>query len=194
MSLPPLKFVKSPNFSARTARVDLLVLHDTEGTYDSAISWFSTPKSNVSAHYVIKEDGSEVTQMVELADKAWHAVAFNSRSIGFEMAGFASKGFDSNEWDVVANILAYHLHLLQIPCQWSRGGVGPGFCSHFDLGSAGGGHSDPTTDVNLWNQFVSLVNYKYNVADFPSLWRPSSETPTKCSLAPLPETKGDNNA
>ena len=52
--LPSLKWVPSPNFSNRSARVDLLVLHDTEGTYQSAINWFKNPASQVSAHFVIK--------------------------------------------------------------------------------------------------------------------------------------------
>ena len=181
--LPSLKWVPSPNFSARHGeRVDLLVLHDTEGSYEGSISWFASKISGVSAHFVIKEDGNEVTQMVDICDKAWHACAFNGRSIGFEMAGFAAKGFGSPEWNAVANIIASHLHHLQIPIRWARGGVGPGFCSHYDLGQAGGGHRDPTTDSAVWTKFVGLVQDAYNVGNFPPLWIAEHER-TKCGLA-----------
>jgi len=181
--LPPLKWLPSPNFSARHgARVDLLVVHDTEGSYSGSISWFAQSRSNVSAHFVIKEDGSEVTQMVDISDKAWHACAFNSRSIGFEMAGIAAKGFSAPEWQAVARIIAFHLHHLQIPIRWARGGVGPGFCSHYDLGQAGGGHRDPTVDPKVWTHFVGLVQDEYNRHDFPPLWQAEHER-TKCGLA-----------
>ncbi len=182
MSLPPLKWRASPNFSSRSARVDLLVVHDTEGSYEGSINWFSEKVSNVSAHFVIKEDGSEVTQMVDLADKAWHCCAFNSRSVGFEMAGIAAKGFGAPEWDAVANIVAFHLHHLQIPNKWSRGGVGPGFCSHHDLGKAGGGHNDPTVDPKVWANFVELVGVAYNKGSFPPIWEHEHE-PAKCGLS-----------
>ena len=57
-----------------------------------AIAWLSTPKSNVSCHYVIDIDGA-ITQMVQEQDRAWHAGAgswqghddINSRSIGIEI-------------------------------------------------------------------------------------------------------------
>lgn len=182
MPLPLLKWVASPNFSARSARVDLLVIHDTEGSYAGAVSWFAQARSQVSAHFVIKEDGSEATQMVDLADKAWHACAFNSRSVGFEMAGLASKGFGAPEWQSAAEIIAFHLHHLQIPVRWARGGVGPGFCSHYDLGKGGGGHRDPTTDPKVWATFVALVEAAYAKGDFPPIWA-AEHGLSRCGLA-----------
>lgn len=182
MPLPPLKWRPSPNISKRSGRVDLIVIHDTEGSYAGSVEWFAQARSNVSAHFVVKEDASEATQMVDLADKAWHAYAFNSRSVGIEMAGISAKGFDAKEWEIVAEIVAYLLHHLQIPCKWARHGVGPGFTSHFDLGAAGGGHRDPTTDPATWDAFVKLVDAAYARADFPAIWNPVHER-TKCGLA-----------
>lgn len=169
ISLPKLHWIKSPNFSKRTAPVDLIVCHDTEGGFAGAVSWFSQPQSGVSAHFVLKEDGSEAVQMVHLDDKAWHAKAFNSRSIGIEMAGFASKGFSDAEWQSAANIVAWLLKEYSLPAQWAHHGQGQGFTSHYDLGAAGGGHSDPTTDSAKWQQFVALVQ-AVKVADLPDKW------------------------
>lgn len=169
ISLPKLHWIKSPNFSKRTAPVDLIVVHDTEGGFAGAVSWFSQPQSGVSAHFVLKEDGTEAVQMVHLDDKAWHAKAFNSRSIGIEMAGFASKGFTETEWQAAANIVAFLLHEFNIPRQVSQGGHFPGFCSHYMLGAAGGGHSDPTTNTGVWQHFVDRV-MAVDMTQIPSTW------------------------
>ncbi len=171
MALPALKWLASPNFSARTSPIDLVVLHDCEGSYAGAVEWFGEPKSAVSAHIVLKEDGTEATQMVDFRQKAWHADAFNSRSIGIEMGGFAARGFPAAEWQTAADVVAYLLHAFGIPCQWAQRGVGPGFTSHFDLGMAGGGHHDPcpTTDPK-WAAFIDLVQASYRAGGFPIGW------------------------
>jgi N-acetylmuramoyl-L-alanine amidase len=95
--------------------------------------------------------------MVPFAKKAWHACDYNSRSIGLEMAGFAKAGYGESEWRAAVSIVAWLLHKYQIPARWAQHGEGPGFCSHFDLGAAGGGHCDPTTDGVVWAGFVARV-------------------------------------
>ena len=161
VSLPTLKWAPSPNFSPRGARVDLVVVHDCEGSYASAVSWFGQKASQVSAHLVLKEDGSEATQCVDFGQKAWHACDFNSRSVGVEMGGVAARGFPDAEWDCAARVTAYLLRAYGLPATWAHGGAGPGFTSHFDLGAAGGGHSDPTRDAKVWAEFVARVQVTY---------------------------------
>lgn len=170
--LPPLHWRESPNQSARErgSKIDLIVVHDTEGGYEGAINWFANSHSDVSAHIVLKEDGSEATQMVPYARKAWHAGAFNSRSIGLEMAGFAKQGYGEHEWAVAARIVAFLLHKYRLPPYWARGGGGPGFCRHYDLGQAGGGHRDPTTDDAVWARFVHQVQDKLKRGGFRKTW------------------------
>jgi N-acetyl-anhydromuramyl-L-alanine amidase AmpD len=49
----------SPNYTAgRSATIDTVVIHTTEGSYSGAVSWLKNPSAGASAHYVIKEDGS----------------------------------------------------------------------------------------------------------------------------------------
>jgi N-acetyl-anhydromuramyl-L-alanine amidase AmpD len=178
LTLPPLKHTPSPNFSSRGGhKINLIVCHDCESSYAGAIAWFSTTKSQVSAHLVLREDGGEVTQMVAFEDKAWHAVAYNSTSIGLEMAGFAKKGFGDDEWNAAAAIVAYLLHRFDLPNRWAKHGVGDGFCSHYDLGRAGGGHTDPTTDSAVWTHFCGLVSEHYTMTQ-PATW--------SNSVAPVP--------
>lgn len=170
--LPTLKWVASPNFSTRNGKpIDLIVVHDCEGSYAGSVNWFTQARSKVSAHYVLSEDGTECTQMVNGKSSAWHACAFNSRSIGLEMAGYSKKGFADPEWQYAANIVAFLLHVNGIPCQWAEKGEGPGFCSHYDLGRAGGGHFDPTTDSNVWESFVERVQAAFKQVT-PLTWLP----------------------
>ena len=75
--LPALLWKPSPNFSNRRGtRVDPIVLHDCEGGYEGSIEWFAMSRSNVTAHLVVREDGNEATQMVDLADKALACLRF----------------------------------------------------------------------------------------------------------------------
>jgi N-acetyl-anhydromuramyl-L-alanine amidase AmpD len=182
--LPTLCWSASPNFSSRGGtRVDLIVLHDCEGSYEGSIRWFEMSQSKVSAHYVVREDGGEVTQMVDLADNAWHACAFNRRSVGIEMGGFARRGFDPLLLATTGRIFAYLCHHLQIPVRHARGGVGPGIASHSDLGAAGGGHHDPSDDPIFMENFLRVVDDEHRRGDFPDAWDPrKSQTP--CLLSP----------
>ncbi|WP_432798665.1 N-acetylmuramoyl-L-alanine amidase [Poriferisphaera sp. WC338] len=70
--------------------IDSLAIHTTEGSYGSAVNWFNNPASGVSAHYVISKDG-DITQMVDSWDTAYTTNYYNSRSISFEMAGYAGE-------------------------------------------------------------------------------------------------------
>lgn len=81
-------------------RPDLLLLHYTGmpagrgmTAAERAIRWLTTPVSEVSAHYVVDEDG-RITQLVPESARAWHAgrsiwageTDINSASIGIEIA------------------------------------------------------------------------------------------------------------
>ncbi|HEY6876339.1 MAG TPA: N-acetylmuramoyl-L-alanine amidase [Candidatus Dormibacteraeota bacterium] len=70
--------------------IDMIVIHDIEGSYGSAIQAFRQPGYGASAHYVVSY-GGDVTQMVMEKDIAWHAGNwdYNTRSIGIEHEGFA---------------------------------------------------------------------------------------------------------
>ena len=88
--------IPSPNHGERKdgRRPDMLTLHYT-GMPDEAqaLQWLCNPVSEVSAHYVVFENG-HVAQLVPEARRAWHAgksswageTDINSRSIGIEIA------------------------------------------------------------------------------------------------------------
>lgn len=163
MTLPALRWISSPNYSSRGgARISRVIAHDCEGSESGSINWFSQSRSQVSAHYVLSADGAQATQMVALANKAWHVCNDNPMTVGLEMAGYAAKGFDAPEWQAAANIVAFLLHKFNLPPTWARGGVGDGFASHHDLGVIGGAHTDPCeVGAPVWMNFVSLVAAAY---------------------------------
>jgi N-acetylmuramoyl-L-alanine amidase len=86
----------SPNFGERRngLRPTLVVLHHTAmATAEAALARLRDPASEVSAHYLIAENG-RVWRLVDEEKRAWHAGAgwwrgmddINSRSIGIELA------------------------------------------------------------------------------------------------------------
>lgn len=87
--------IASPNHGERRSdRIDMLVLHYTGmPTAAGALARLRDPIAEVSAHYLVFEDGT-VVQLVPEARRAWHAGAgawkghhdLNSRSIGIEIA------------------------------------------------------------------------------------------------------------
>ncbi len=83
----------SPNFDARTAPPDMLVLHYTGmASGEAALARMRDPDAKVSAHYMVEEDG-RVFALVPEERRAWHAgVSFwlgqtdiNSLSVGIEI-------------------------------------------------------------------------------------------------------------
>ncbi len=86
-------FAPSPNFDARPAEIEFLVLHYTGmPSAKAAVDRLCDPASKVSSHYLVDEDGT-VYQLVDEANRAWHAgVSFwrgvsglNDGSVGIEI-------------------------------------------------------------------------------------------------------------
>lgn len=103
----------SPNFNARpadsTGAIHMIIIHTCEGNYAGCWGWLVNTASQVSSHYVVNENGSEVSQLVHEEDRAWQIAArydctlnaqhdcwlnnvqSNHFTIGIEHAGFAAQ-------------------------------------------------------------------------------------------------------
>lgn len=124
----------SPNFGPRREGLtpELIVIHYTAmQSAEAALARLCDPQYEVSAHYLIAEDG-RCFQMVPEADRAWHAGAgewggrgdVNSRSIGIELANTGAQPFSEPQ-----------MHCLEILLK--------GVMARWDVGPAGVlGHSD----------------------------------------------------
>ncbi len=118
----------SPNFDDRsggtTGDVHMVIVHTCEGGYASCWSWLTNPSSGVSSHYVVDEEGTEISQLVREADRAWHIAATydcslnhghdcrldgvqsNHFTVGIEHAGFASQdSFPTSQVDASAALV-----------------------------------------------------------------------------------------
>lgn len=75
--------------------IDRVVIHVTQGSYQSAVKVFQDPGHGAAAHYVVRKDG-HVTQMIRELDVAFHAGnrSYNERSVGIEHEGFVDRPQD----------------------------------------------------------------------------------------------------
>lgn len=156
--LAPLIWKPSPNFSTRgSSSVTHLVWHATIGHYAPSVAWLRDPAAEASAHLVVREDGGETTQLVRLAQKAWHAVAWNAYTVGVEHASLA-QGFASHaQLEQSARLFAFLCDLYRIPP--IHGLHRPrGIVRHRDLGAAGGGHADGPSDDVWFGQYLPAVH------------------------------------
>lgn len=170
--LPPLLQHPSPNSSSRHgANVHLVVVHRPVGSYLGSIATLSDPAAQVSAHIITKPGGLEATQLVKWSDKAWACEGFNAYSDNLEINDAAWIGADSHGLEVAARIVAMRCHVRGIPAVWTRDPhKTPGICRHYDLGLAGGGHTDPTTSTPIWLNFVGMVREQLARGDFRPTW------------------------
>ena len=134
----------SPNFGSRpappTGTIHMVIIHTCEGNYSGCWAWLQNPQAVASAHYVVNEDGSEISNLVHERDRAWqiaatydctlnygfectqglyNGVSVNHFSIGIEHAGFA----DTTPWP--ASMIAASARLVcdmskrwNIPLDW----------------------------------------------------------------------------
>lgn len=82
----------SPNYSLRTKKIEYIITHFTDMTFQEGLERLCDPNFQVSSHFLIREDG-EIFQLVDPYYKAWHAGVsswhgienLNESSIGIEM-------------------------------------------------------------------------------------------------------------
>lgn len=173
VTLPELRWLPTKNTSSRGGvHANLLVLHETAGSYASALSWLRNPASEASATLLLREDGKLCAQLVTLASKPWTQCAtFNPRAISLELANLTSKGYhDEHQLQVAARIFAWLCHSQKIPARYARGGHGAGICRHLDLGAAGCGHLQCGPGYSDWLRFVRMVEQELERGGFRRAW------------------------
>jgi len=168
--LPPLVQRRTPNQSSRNGTaITHLVWHATAGRYAPSVAWLCTPAADASAHLVLSETGGECTQLVHLEDKAWHAVAANSYSVGVEHASLGA-GFASHAQLLEsARVFGWLCHHLGIPAVFGLHRP-RGIVRHRDLGLAGGGHSDGPSDAVWFHEYLPAVQAELRRGGFRKTW------------------------
>lgn len=117
----------SPNWNERRLPVSMVVLHYTGmPTAAEALDRLCDPAAEVSAHYLIDEDG-QVTRLVEEEHRAWHAgksswrgiTDVNSASIGIELVNpgheFGYRPFPDAQMQALVPLLGSIMRRHDIP-------------------------------------------------------------------------------
>ncbi|HKW41413.1 MAG TPA: N-acetylmuramoyl-L-alanine amidase, partial [Gemmatimonadales bacterium] len=139
----PAVWRPSPNFDQRAADSTgvphMVIIHTCESNYPSCWSWLVNTASQASAHYVVSEDGSEISQLVLERNRAWHIAALydctlnrrhdcwlngvqaNHFTVGVEHAGFASQdSFPAAQLDRSAALVCDVTRRRGIPRDWQH--------------------------------------------------------------------------
>ena len=117
----------SPNHGERLLPIDMILIHYTDmESAQAALSRLGDPAAEVSAHYLIDEDGT-VYALVDEARRAWHAGAgfwagatdINSRSLGIELQnpghGLGYRDFPAGQIAVLERVSRYLITKHSIP-------------------------------------------------------------------------------
>ncbi|MFG3017108.1 N-acetylmuramoyl-L-alanine amidase [Streptomyces sp. NPDC048254] len=144
---------------ANGIRIDSIVIHDTETSYDTAISLFQKPGGSAS-HYVMRSSDGAVTQMVPTKDLAFHAGNYstNMHSIGIEHEGYAAHGatwYTEAQYEATAELVKYLAGRFGIPLDREHI-VGHDNVAGPNSSLVSGMHWDPGPSWD-WNHFMSLV-------------------------------------
>jgi N-acetyl-anhydromuramyl-L-alanine amidase AmpD len=131
---PPIQAVALPSsfrkMSARTASLDAIVLHCTEGGGDAmnsavhSLRPVETGGRKASFHNVIGRDGA-IVQVVPWERQAWHctslpgmmAISWNNRSIGIELCALPTQKLTTAQERALVRLVRYLLRRYAIPWQ-----------------------------------------------------------------------------
>jgi len=147
-------------------QVNMVVIHTTEGSFNTAKAAFQDPTRAGSAHYLISRTG-RIDQMVLEKDIAWHAGNwdYNTRSIGIEHEGYAGVpgSITLVEYRTSANLVASICSRWGVPLDRAH------IIGHYQVPdpnnpALGGGlehHWDPGPYWD-WNYFMYKARYYAN--------------------------------
>lgn len=84
---------KAPRDTKAGPTVDYIVMHDTEGSWETSLKLVQDP-TYLGWHYTIRSADGHIAQHIPSKDVGWHAGNWyiNQHSIGIEQEGFAAEG------------------------------------------------------------------------------------------------------
>ena len=177
---PPLLWLPAAegNFTVGRGgeRVTTIVIHQTEGSYRSALSWFRRPGSMASAHYLIRASDGEIAQLVAESDTAYHASSANYWTIGIEHEFFLRRGilFTEVQYRSSAALVCAIARRYDIPIDRNH------VVGHRELPDAH--HADPGPLWD-WSYYMSLLR---SCSSDGTPGQPSPTDGGSAQTAPLP--------
>jgi N-acetyl-anhydromuramyl-L-alanine amidase AmpD len=131
--------------------IDMVVIHVTQGSFDSAVQVFQDPEHGAASHYIVRKDG-HITQMIRELDVAFHAGNrdYNERSVGIEHAGFVEQAssFTDEMYEASARLTARICARYDIPVDREH------VIGHVEV--PGTDHTDPGPHWD-WDRYMRVV-------------------------------------
>jgi N-acetyl-anhydromuramyl-L-alanine amidase AmpD len=160
--------MRNPAGHRVSMKIKYIIIHDTEGSYHSAIATFQDPASQVSANYVIRSSDGAVTEMVRPENVSWGAGDWyvNMHAINIENEGFAAHGrawYTKAMYRSDAALVRYLAARYRIPLNRAH------ILGHEDVPGptnfyTRAQHWDPGPFWN-WNHFMALVHRVSDAAE-----------------------------
>jgi N-acetyl-anhydromuramyl-L-alanine amidase AmpD len=154
--------------------IDRVVVHVTQGSFDSAVRVFQDPGHQAAAHYIVRKDG-HVTQMIRELDVAYHAGnrEYNERSVGIEHEGFVDRAssFTDAMYASSARLTAGICGRYGIPVDRRH------IIGHVEV--PGTDHTDPGPHWD-WDRYIRLVRQASSAKSAtskPATLRPATSKP-----------------
>ncbi|MEV7991302.1 N-acetylmuramoyl-L-alanine amidase [Streptomyces sp. NPDC086077] len=171
---------------ANGIRIDSIVIHDLEASYQAGVNGLAQPTNSAATHHVMRSSDGAVTQMVPTKDIAFHAGNYstNMHSIGIEHEGYAAQGatwYTEAQYEATAELVKYLAARFGIPLDRQH------ILGHDNVAGpadayVSGMHWDPGNGWD-WGHFMRLLD------------RPISglhEVPTAGSVVTIAPTFADN--
>ncbi|MFB8101507.1 N-acetylmuramoyl-L-alanine amidase [Streptomyces sp. NPDC056007] len=148
-------------------RIDRVIIHVTQGSFDSAVRVFQDPAHRAATHYIVGQDG-RVVQMIRELDVAYQAGnrSYNERAVGIEHEGFVDRPKDltramyESSARLTASICARH----DIPIDREH------IIGHVEV--PGTDHTDPGPHWD-WDRYLKLVRRAATAPPTPSASAPA---------------------
>lgn len=140
-------------------KINYIVIHNTETSFQDALTLFSTP-TYTSANYVVSSVEGTVAEMVRPQNVAWHAGNWyiNAHSIGIEHEGYAAVGgfwYTENMYKSSAALVKYLAAKYNIPLDRQHI-IGHDNVPGLTPTAQKAMHWDPGTYWN-WNHYFDLL-------------------------------------
>ncbi|HEV7454219.1 MAG TPA: N-acetylmuramoyl-L-alanine amidase [Candidatus Saccharimonadales bacterium] len=142
-------------------KIKYIIIHDTEGSYDSAINHFIDTHSYVSGNYIIRSSDGAITEMVRPSDVSWGAGDWyvNMHAINIEHEGVAAQGaawYTEAMYQSSATLVRYLAQKYDIPLDRQHI-IGHGDVPTLSPGRMAGQHWDPGPYWD-WNHYMDLLH------------------------------------
>jgi N-acetyl-anhydromuramyl-L-alanine amidase AmpD len=145
----------------RDLRIDDIVIHDTEGSWDEAMQLVQDP-TYLGWHYTVRSSDGQIAAHLDPKDVGWHAGNWyvNMHSIGVEHEGFAAQGatwYTESLYQSSAALVRYLAHEYGAPLDRAHI-IGHDQVPGTTPGTVAGMHWDPGPYWD-WEHYMTLLGH-----------------------------------